>query len=391
MPTAGTVKSSAHRGKAPGSALCFSTAWATFSNQSKHCPAAEGDARIGAACAAAPENKGCPSGNSERTRNGKTQHQRHDSGPGGRTRHSAALGHPRTGRLDRYEIRLRRRAMRRLLGAHQRCAGALLLHAGGRREGHRQDRHHRGPVGGFFAPRAEGVGDGGRAAMRLLPVGPDHGGGIAAQAEAEADRRRHRRRDDQYLSLRHLSAHPHRRASRSRQRRPVQNLKPRRSIMTKTIRGKAAKLSRRHFVVGSAAASGGLALGFHLPFGTTAALAQNAPAEVNIWVAIKPDDTVVIRIARSEMGQGTITGLAQLVAEELECDWSKVTTEPITPGRNLANKRVWGDMSTGGSRGIRTSQDYVRRAGATARTMLLQAAADEWKVPVGELTVSDSV
>ena len=94
--------------------------------------------------------------------------------------------------------------------------------------------------------------------------------------------------------------------------------------MTKTIRGKAAKLSRRHFVVGSAAAGGGLALGFHVPFGIGAAAAQGAaPAEVNIWVAIKPDDTCVIRIARSEMGQGTITGLAQLVAEELECDWKQ--------------------------------------------------------------------
>ena len=103
--------------------------------------------------------------------------------------------------------------------------------------------------------------------------------------------------------------------------------------MTKTIRGKAAKLSRRHFVVGSAAAGGGLALGFTAPLGIGSASAQGAaPAEVNIWVAIKPDDTVVIRIARSEMGQGTITGLAQLVAEELECDWNKVTTEPITPG-----------------------------------------------------------
>ena len=102
-----------------------------------------------------------------------------------------------------------------------------------------------------------------------------------------------------------------------------------------------------------------------------------------MWVAIKPDDTCVIRIARSEMGQGTLTGLAQLVAEELECDWSKVTTEQITPGTNLARKRAWGEMGTGGSRGIRTSQDYVRRGGAAARIMLLQAAADEWKVPVG--------
>jgi isoquinoline 1-oxidoreductase beta subunit len=122
-------------------------------------------------------------------------------------------------------------------------------------------------------------------------------------------------------------------------------------------------------------------------------LAQGAPGatEVNVWVAIKPDDTCVIRIARSEMGQGTLTGLAQLVAEELECDWNKVTTEGVTPARNLASKRAWGEMGTGGSRGIRTSQDYVRRGGAAARIMLLQAAADQWNVPLSELTVSSGV
>jgi isoquinoline 1-oxidoreductase beta subunit len=108
-------------------------------------------------------------------------------------------------------------------------------------------------------------------------------------------------------------------------------------------------------------------------------------------VFIKPDDSCVIRIARSEMGQGTITGLAQLVAEELECDWKKVSVEQISPQDNLARKRVWGEMGTGGSRGIRTSQDYVRRGGAAARMMLLQAAADDWKVPVGELAVNDGV
>ncbi|MGA9087560.1 MAG: molybdopterin cofactor-binding domain-containing protein [Bradyrhizobium sp.] len=156
---------------------------------------------------------------------------------------------------------------------------------------------------------------------------------------------------------------------------------------------KSTALSRRSFIVGSAAvAGGGLALGFSVPFGLDEAQAQGAAAtEVNIWVAIKPDDTCVIRIARSEMGQGTLTGLAQLVAEELECDWNKVTTEGITPGRNLASKRAWGDMGTGGSRGIRTSQDYVRRGGAVARMMLLQAAADQWNIPVGELTVSNGV
>ena len=165
--------------------------------------------------------------------------------------------------------------------------------------------------------------------------------------------------------------------------------------MKKLINGKATKLSRRNFIVGSTvAAGGGLALGFHLPLATRSAAAQGAAdagAEINAWVVVKPDDTCIIRIARSEMGQGTRTGLAQLVAEELECDWRKVATESITPGQNLGRKRVWGEMGTGGSRGIRTSQDYVRRAGAAARIMLLQAAADAWKVPLGELSVADGV
>src|SRR5207247_9899381 len=135
------------------------------------------------------------------------------------------------------------------------------------------------------------------------------------------------------------------------------------------------KIDRRSFVVSAAAMGGGLALGLDIPFGGPQVIrAQDGSPEVNAWVVIRPDDTVVIRIARSEMGQGTLTGLAQLVAEELECDWSKVSTELPTPGQNLARKRVWGEMSTGGSRGIRTSQDYVRRGGAAARILLLQAA-----------------
>src|SRR5690348_5297782 len=152
------------------------------------------------------------------------------------------------------------------------------------------------------------------------------------------------------------------------------------------------KMNRRSFIIASAATTGGLALGFRLPFGGPEVVrAADGSPEINAWVVIQPNDTVVVRIARSEMGQGTITGLAQLVAEELECDWKKVTVEQITPGRNLASKRAWGEMGTGGSRGIRTSQDYVRRGGAAARMMLLQAAADEWKVPVGELTVADGI
>ena len=152
------------------------------------------------------------------------------------------------------------------------------------------------------------------------------------------------------------------------------------------------KLNRRAFVVGTATVGAGLALGLDLPFGGPAVVrAADGSPEVNAWVVIRPDDTVVIRIARSEMGQGTLTGLAQLVAEELECDWSKVTTEYPTPGQSVARKRAWGDFSTGGSRGIRASQEYVRKGGATARMMLIQAAANEWNVPVAECTAASSV
>jgi isoquinoline 1-oxidoreductase subunit beta len=151
-------------------------------------------------------------------------------------------------------------------------------------------------------------------------------------------------------------------------------------------------MNRRAFVIGSAALGTGLALGLDIPFGGPAVVrAADGSPEVNCWVVIRPDDTVVIRIARSEMGQGSLTGLAQLVAEELECDWSKVTTEFPTPGQSVARKRVWGDFSTGGSRGIRSSQDYVRKGGAAARMMLIQAAANDWKVPVAECSAANSV
>jgi isoquinoline 1-oxidoreductase beta subunit len=158
------------------------------------------------------------------------------------------------------------------------------------------------------------------------------------------------------------------------------------------ISNRTTNTSRRRFIVGSAAAGGGFALGFTLPFGVQTAAAQSAvDSEVNAWVVVKPDDTCVIRIARAEMGQGTHTGLAQLVAEELECNWTKVAIEQVTPGQNLSRKRVWRDMATGGSRGIRGSEEYVRQGGAAARMMLVQAACNEWKVPVGEATVADGI
>jgi len=165
------------------------------------------------------------------------------------------------------------------------------------------------------------------------------------------------------------------------------------------MKNERVSISRREFLIRSTAMGVGFSLGLYLPMSSRAAMAATGTAgeasstvpEVNAWVVIKPDDTVIIRIARSEMGQGTLTGLAQLVAEELECDWSKVTTEYPTPGQSLARDRVWGSFSTGGSQGIRGSHQYVRKGGAVAREMLIEAAAEAWGVPNNECSVAASV
>jgi isoquinoline 1-oxidoreductase beta subunit len=153
----------------------------------------------------------------------------------------------------------------------------------------------------------------------------------------------------------------------------------------------APKISRRSFILNSAAIGGGLAIGIN-PFGCIAVVrAADGSPEITAWVVIRPDDAVVVRIARSEMGQGSLTGLAQLVAEELECDWNKVTWEYPTPGTSIARKKVWGPFGTGGSNSIRGSQEYVRKGGAAARMMLVQAAANGWNVPAAECTVDQGV
>ena len=154
---------------------------------------------------------------------------------------------------------------------------------------------------------------------------------------------------------------------------------------------------RRSFLVKTAAASGGLMLGVNVSGTVQAADAAGTPAaaagtpEVTHWIVIQPNDIVVIRIARSELGQGSFTGLAQLVAEELECDWSKVRPEYADVNDHIRRNRIFGSMSTGGSRGIRESQEYLRKAGASAREMLVAAAAQEWGVPAAECKAAKSV
>ena len=151
------------------------------------------------------------------------------------------------------------------------------------------------------------------------------------------------------------------------------------------------ELDRRTFLVGAARVGGGLALGVLAPASARAVSAvASGAAEIDCWVLIAPDDAVTIRVARAEMGQGAMTGLAMLVAEELQCDWAMVRTEFVAPQDNMRRGRIWGDMSTGASRSIAASQDYLRRAGATAREMLIAAAAARWNVPASQCSAQSS-
>jgi isoquinoline 1-oxidoreductase beta subunit len=142
------------------------------------------------------------------------------------------------------------------------------------------------------------------------------------------------------------------------------------------------KVSRRAFLK----ASGSLALGFTLP-----ANGQSGSPELNAWIVVQPNDLVVIRYARSEMGQGSMTSAAQLVAEELECDWSRLRVEYVDTNQQVKRKRVWGSMAAAGSQTIRESQEYLRVAGAKAREMLIAAAAQGWGVPAAECSAASGV
>ncbi len=151
---------------------------------------------------------------------------------------------------------------------------------------------------------------------------------------------------------------------------------------------RAGSVSRRSFLAGLSA--GAFAFGFSFP-APSRALGQTAEREVNAWVVVQPDETVLIRIARIEMGQGALTGLAQLVAEELDCDWSRVRFDLVNPGENRQRQNVWKSQSTGGSQSIRRSHDYLRLGGAQARAILIEAAARSWKVPASQCTTAKGV
>jgi isoquinoline 1-oxidoreductase beta subunit len=144
-------------------------------------------------------------------------------------------------------------------------------------------------------------------------------------------------------------------------------------------------MTRRSFFFGISVMTGAVVLSDFDLAATAAPTSKSVTSpEITVWVLIDSADSVTIRVARSEMGQGTLTGLAMLVAEELECEWARVRTEYVTPAESLLRNRAWGPMVTAGSLGIRASQDYLRKAGAQARTMLTEEAAARWNVPPEE-------
>ena len=166
------------------------------------------------------------------------------------------------------------------------------------------------------------------------------------------------------------------------------------------IDDKITDLSRRQFVITGATLTGGLALGLLVPGAAHAATPSLAaqywtgdtvnPNEVTAWVVIDPDDTVTLRCSMAEMGQGTSTGFPMLLAEELECDWTKVKVEFPSVNRNIREGTVYKDMLTVGSRGIRSTWEFVQQAGASARVRLITAAAVKWNVPVEQCEAAKS-
>ena len=172
------------------------------------------------------------------------------------------------------------------------------------------------------------------------------------------------------------------------------------------------KLNRRKFIVASASAAGGLMLAFRIPGARADAMmdepwkAGEGGQEVNAWLVIDPDDTVTIRVGQSEMGEGVFTAMPMLVAEELQCDWSKVravyadvnrhvqnTVEPymVAAGAAKETDQLYQRMATGGSGAVRRSRAYLHQAGASARERLKQAAADAWGVERSAVTADAGV
>jgi isoquinoline 1-oxidoreductase subunit beta len=158
------------------------------------------------------------------------------------------------------------------------------------------------------------------------------------------------------------------------------------------------QISRRQFIATSLTAAGGFALGIGTHGTAEAATLSVRPwsddlphaGEINAWVVVNPDDTVIIRYGRAEMGQGSFTTMPQILTEELECDWDLVKPEYASANRNFRDNKVYGSLATGGSRAVRETGEMVQQAGASARERLIAAAAKRWNVPPSDCTAAMS-
>src|SRR6266850_4187038 len=295
----------------------------------------------------------------------ETRRQRLDSRSGCARRHAAAVGPSRPAPPDRREVRLRHGPVRGLHRPPRRARGALVRDArlgGGRAEGH----HHRRSFARRHAPGAAGLGGDRRRPVRLLPVRTDHVRGRAFGGEPRPQRRRHRRRPGRkHLPLWHLPADPRGRAPRRRAQQAGAAMSP---------------LSRRELLRSSLVSGAGLVIAFHVPRKARAAgPPPKAPPDPNAFVRVAPDGIVTVLLAHSEMGQGIWTGLAMMIAEELDCDWSKVRVEHA-PAAPVYAHPAFGMQMTGGSSTTWSEFERYRTVGAMAREMLVRAAADRWKV-----------
>src|SRR5712675_2457482 len=313
------------------------------------------------------------------------QSQRRQSHNRCRRRHAAPLGVARRARLDRHEVRLRHGALRRLHGACRRRRHPFLHHSCRQRRhlgdhydrGNRRDSRRRENPEGLARP-------GGRS-MRVLPVGPGHVRFGAPCEQSTSDGWRYRRRNvRQHLSLWDLC--PHSRgdqASRAIAGRLTMALDHITSRAAGTDWSPSANgFSRRSFLQAGVAASGGLMLSLSLAFANGEAEAADAHGFApNAFIRIEGDGQIVLTMPYVEMGQGTYTSIPMLIAEELEVDLKQVQLEHAPPNEKLyGNPLLGGIQATGNSNAIRAAWEPLRQAGATARVMLIAAAAKRWKV-----------
>src|SRR5262245_9816466 len=295
------------------------------------------------------------------------------------------MGNPRNPGAHWHEVRLWHGALRRLHGSRGRHARPLLRHAGVGGRGQASD-HRRGPLGRNRPSGTACVDGAQRPTVRLLSVRPGHVGGGASRLEQDAHRPGHRRRHGrQHLPMRHVPADPGSDPPRRRAGAGERVMAPR------------TRLSRRTLLKGGLTVGAGLVIGFRLWPGNGRLDGLLADAQApgvfapNQWLRIDRDGVVTIINSVPEMGQGSMTTMPMIVADELDAEWDRVRIEAAPTDPKVYGNPVTGQQSYGGSRGVRDHLEPLRKAGAAARLMLRQAAAQEWGVPLDEVTTEPGV